>query len=100
MVKPLRRLEHGEQATLVEHLGELRARLVVCLAAISVGRIVAYVFHSHLVHWLELPLPPEHRKLVTFSVAEPFITSFLVSLYAGLLAALPICIYQLWAFMA
>jgi sec-independent protein translocase protein TatC len=100
MKKPLRRLGHGEQATLVEHLGELRGRLFVCLGAICVGLIVAYIFHSRLVHWLELPLPPEHRKLVTFSVAEPFMTSFMVSLYAGLLVAMPICIYELWAFFA
>src|SRR4051812_19188943 len=100
MVRAPRRLLHGEQATLVEHLGELRARIVVCLVAVVATTIVAYIFHSHLIYWLELPLPPERRELVTFTVSEPFMTSLQVSLYTGLLVALPICIYQLWAFLA
>jgi sec-independent protein translocase protein TatC len=100
MLRLPRRLKHGEQATLVDHLGELRGRLVVCLVSIVAGFIVAYVFHSHLIHWLELTLPPERRDLVTFGVTEPFLTSVQVSLYAGFIVAMPICIYQLWSFLA
>jgi sec-independent protein translocase protein TatC len=95
-----RRLDYGEEATLVEHLGELRTRIVVSLLAIILGFSVAYAFHAHLIHWLELALPENRRKLVTFSVAEPFLTSMWVSLYAGLIIALPIVLWQLWAFMA
>src|SRR3954453_8899844 len=93
-----RRLSHGEEATLVEHLGELRGRLVVSLVAIAAGFVVAYVFHSRLVGWLEDALPPEHRKLLTLSPAEPFLTSMWISLYAGFLIALPVILYQMWAF--
>jgi sec-independent protein translocase protein TatC len=95
-----RRLSHGEEATLVEHLGELRARIVISLAAIAVGFVVAYVFHSHLVHWLEDALPANHRKLTTLSPAEPFLTSMWISLYAGFLLAFPVVLYQVWAFFA
>lgn len=95
-----RRLSHGEEATLVEHLGELRARIVISLAAIAAGFVVAYVFHSHLVHWLEDALPANHRKLTTLSPAEPFLTSMWISLYAGFLLALPVVLYQVWAFFA
>ena len=95
-----RRLSYGEEATLVEHLGELRTRIVVALAAIMVGFGVSYGFHSHLVHWLEDALPANRRHLVTFSVAEPFLTSMWVSLYAGLLLALPVVLWQLWSFLA
>src|SRR5262249_49117372 len=66
-----RRLAHGEEATLVEHLGELRARLVVSIVAIGAGFIGAYVIHGHLVRWLEDALPPDHRNLITLSPAEP-----------------------------
>jgi sec-independent protein translocase protein TatC len=95
-----RRLSHGEEATLVEHLGELRGRIVICLIAITVGFIAAYTIHGHLIHWLENALPPEHRKLTTLSPAEPFLTSMWISLYAGFLLALPVVLYQLWAFFA
>jgi sec-independent protein translocase protein TatC len=95
-----RRLSHGEEATLVEHLGELRARIVVSLIGITLGFIVAYAFHGHLVKWLEDALPANHRRLITLSPAEPFLTSMWISLYAGFLLALPIVLYQVWSFFA
>jgi sec-independent protein translocase protein TatC len=100
MKKLPRRLSHGEEATLVEHLGELRARLVISLVAIAVGFVAAYVVHSHLIRWLEDALPPNHRKLTTLSPAEPFLTSMWISLYAGFLLALPVVLYQVWSFFA
>src|SRR6266542_1671821 len=95
-----RRLRHGEEATLVEHLGELRARLVISLVAIAVSFAVVYAFHGHLLDWLNRPLPEHLRKPVTFGVAEPFITSFMVSFWASLLIALPVVMWQLWSFVA
>jgi sec-independent protein translocase protein TatC len=95
-----RRLRHGEEATLVEHLGELRARLIVSLLALAAGFTVAYSFHGRILHWLNKPLPADLRKPVTFSPIEPFTTSIWVSLWAGLLLALPIVFWQLWAFLA
>ena len=95
-----RRLSHGEEATLVEHLGELRARIVVSLIGIMLGFIVAYAFHTHLVKWLEDALPANHRRLTTLSPAEPFLTSMWISLYAGFLLALPVVLYQVWSFFA
>jgi sec-independent protein translocase protein TatC len=95
-----RRLRHGEEATLVEHLGELRARLIVSIVALAAGFGVAYAFHGRLLDWLNRPLPDSLQKPVTFSPIEPFATSIMVSLWAGLLLALPIVLWQLWAFLA
>ena len=93
-----RRLEHGEEATLVEHLEELRQRLFVCLAALAVGFVVGYVIHRHLVHWLTLDLPKNHRRLTTLSIGEPFMTSMWVSLWFGFLLAMPVILFQAWSF--
>lgn len=95
-----RRLRHGEEATLVEHLGELRARLIIALVALGAGFVVAYAFHGHILTWLNRPLPDDLRKPVTFSPIEPFTTSIWVSLWAGLLLALPVVLWQLWSFLA
>jgi sec-independent protein translocase protein TatC len=95
-----RRLRHGEEATLVEHLGELRARLIISLAAIAVAFAVTYTFHGYLLDWLNRPLPEHLRKPATFSPIEPFTTSIWVSLWAALLLALPVVLWQLWAFLA
>jgi sec-independent protein translocase protein TatC len=93
-----RRLGHGEEATLVEHLEELRQRLFVCICAVFVGFVVAYVFHEHLIHWLELELPPGKQHLTTLTLGEPFMTAMWLSVYAGFLVALPIIIWQAWSF--
>ena len=95
-----RRLRHGEEATLVEHLGELRARLFIALGALAVGFIVAYAFHGRILDWLNRPLPDNLDKPTTFSPIEPFATSIVVSLWAGLLLALPVVLWQLWSFLA
>ncbi|MDX6412830.1 MAG: sec-independent protein translocase protein TatC [Gaiellaceae bacterium] len=95
-----RRLNHGESAELVEHLGELRTRLVVAIAAVAVGFGVAYAFHGALLDLLNRPLPEAHRHPVTFGVAEPFLTSVKVSLFAGFLLAVPVVAWQMWGFIA
>jgi sec-independent protein translocase protein TatC len=95
-----RRLDHGEEATLVEHLGELRTRLTLGLVALAVGFGVAFAFHDNLIHWLNQALPPERRHPITLGVAEPFLTSVMVSIYAGFLLALPIILWQIWSFFA
>jgi sec-independent protein translocase protein TatC len=95
-----RRLRHGEEATLVEHLGELRTRLVISLLAIFVPAAVLFVgFRDRLIELLVEPLPDD-KNLVTLGVTEPFFTSLKVCFFAGLAIALPIVLYQLWAFLA
>ena len=95
-----RRLEHGEEVTLVEHLEELRQRLFVCLGALVLGFVVAYVFHRHVLDWLNRYLPHHAAKPFTLGVAEPFLTVMKLCLWAALLLALPVILWQLWAFLA
>jgi sec-independent protein translocase protein TatC len=99
MPKLPRRLSHGEEATLVEHLGELRARLVVSLGAVVVAFVVAFALHEHIVRFLKRPLPDD-VELITLGVTEPFATSVKVSLYTALAVALPVILYQAWSFLA
>ena len=95
-----RRLRHGEEASLVEHLEELRTRLFICLIAIAAAFVVTYTFHGRLLHWLNQPLPADHRRPYTFSPIEPFTTSIWVAIWAAFLIALPIVFWQVWAFFA
>ena len=94
-----RRLLHGEEATLVEHLDELRTRLIVVLLALVPTFLLAFAFHEQIMEWLLVPLPDD-KKLVTLGVTEPFTTSVKVSLIAGLALALPVVLWQIWAFLA
>jgi sec-independent protein translocase protein TatC len=95
-----RRLGHGEEATLVEHLEELRQRIFVCLGALVVGFIATYAIHRHLLHWLNRPLPAHVGKPITLGVAEPFLTVMKISLFGGLILATPVILWQFWGFFA
>jgi sec-independent protein translocase protein TatC len=95
-----RRLDREDEATLVEHLEELRWRIMIALAAVAVATAVAFGFHGHILDLLARPLPPGHRHVAAFSVLEPFSVSLSVSLYAGLLVALPVILWQVWSFLA
>jgi sec-independent protein translocase protein TatC len=99
MPRLVRRLRHGEEATLVEHLGELRTRILISFGALFVAFVPAYVFHEELIDRLKRPLPDDER-LVTLGVTEPFFTSIKVSFVTALAIALPVLLWQLWSFLA
>lgn len=94
-----RRLDHGEEATLVEHLTELRQRLVISLLAFVPAFAVALVFQGRILRWLREPLG-EDKRLITLGVTEPFTTSIKVCLLVALAITLPVLLYQLWSFLA
>ena len=94
-----RRLGHGEEASLVEHLDELRTRLIIGLVAVVPAFVVAFAFHEDIIEWLKGPLPDD-IQLVTLGVTEPLSTSVSVSLITAIALALPVLLWQLWAFLA
>jgi sec-independent protein translocase protein TatC len=94
-----RRLDHGEEATLVEHLDEFRSRLIVSLFALIPIFVLCFAFHEQIMEWLTGPLPDD-KKLVTLGVTEPFTTSVKVSFIAAIALCLPILLWQAWAFLA
>jgi sec-independent protein translocase protein TatC len=94
-----RRLGHGEEATLVEHLDELRSRLIISLLAVAVSFPLTYYFHETLIDWLMRP-KPDDVMIVTLGVAEPFTTALKVSFYASLAIAFPVLVWQAWSFLA
>ena len=95
-----RRLGLGQEVSTVEHLEELRSRLVVAGGAILAGTIAGYLLHHQILRLLVDALPPGHRRLVTLTVTEPFTTSLKLSIAAGFAIASPVVLWQLWAFLA
>jgi sec-independent protein translocase protein TatC len=94
-----RRLDHGEEATLVEHLDELRQRLFFCLGALAVAFVVGFVLHERIINTLKEVLPPERQDdYVTLTVGEPFMMAVWTSIYFAILVTLPIIFWQFWLF--
>jgi sec-independent protein translocase protein TatC len=100
VIRPPRRIRHGDELTLVDHLEELRSRLIVAGAAVLAGTVVGYAVHRRVLELLVAALPRHHRQLVTLGVTEPFTTSLELSLVVGIALALPVVLWQLWAFLA
>jgi sec-independent protein translocase protein TatC len=97
-VRRLRPISHEDRLSVVDHLDELRSRLVVSLAALGVAFALC-LWQNHLI--LEIvnrPLPGNTKPL-TFGVTEPFMTTITNAGYAALLLALPVILYQLFAFV-
>ena len=95
--------------TLVEHLTELRRRLVISAIALVFGAIVAFVVYNRILHLLAEPYAQVTRHkngcgakgcdLVATDPLAPFIVRLKVSTYGGLILALPIILWQVWRFI-
>ena len=88
-----------EALSVVEHLDELRRRIIIAVASLVVAFGVAYAFHERLLRFLAHPLPTKYRTLLTLSPTEGFFTVLKVCFWVALVVALPICLYQLYAFI-
>lgn len=83
------------EMTLVDHLQELRERLIKVLAVLGVASAGCYYYVDTLMSWLILPA----GKLYYMNPAEAFFTYCKVALVGGLLISIPVIIYQFWAFL-
>ena len=98
-MRRVRPISHEDQVSLVEHLDELRARIVVSLSVFGVALALCF-WQNHLL--LELaagPLPSGHTKLITFGITEPFTTTLTVSAYAAIILSMPILLYEAYAYL-
>jgi sec-independent protein translocase protein TatC len=104
-----KRRDAAQGMTVIEHLEELRSRVIVSLIAVVVGATIGWVFFHPIFDFMTKPYvrlckdgvihSPTHCKLVFTGVVEPFLIRFKVSLAAGLAIALPVLLYELWRFI-
>jgi len=86
----------------LDHLEELRMRLIVCLATLGATTIAGFFLSPPVLDWLVIPLKAfqANTKLYFFGVAGGFLVRFKVGLALGFLIALPILFYEFWAFVS
>jgi sec-independent protein translocase protein TatC len=95
----MRPVSHEDQLTLVEHLDELRTRIIVCVPVLAVAFGLCFWQNHLLLEIASGPLPSDHKKLLTFGIAEPFTITITVAAYGALILSLPVLIYQLYAYV-
>jgi sec-independent protein translocase protein TatC len=87
--------------TLIEHLGELRSRIIKVGVAFVALSVIAWFFRERVFEWLLAPAGDAlSGKLNVTSVTEQLFTDMKLALYAGFLLTIPVLLYQAWAFVA
>jgi sec-independent protein translocase protein TatC len=100
MSEPDEKLAEG---TLLSHLLELRDRLLRALVTTLVIAMPCLYFANDIFTWLSAPLRaqlPGGSRLIATSVVAPFMTPFKLALLAAIFLAMPVILYQVWAFVA
>ncbi len=107
-----RRRDSTSTMTMVEHLDELRRRLISSVIAVAVGAVAGWFLYTPVFRLLSNPFcdfirdvprlaidPDRPCRLVYLSVAEPFVTKLKLVVFIGFAVALPVVLYQLWRFI-
>lgn len=91
------------EGSLISHLLELRDRLLKAVLAVVIVFIPAAIYRNELFDGLAKPYITqlaEGSKLIAITVTGPFLMPFKLAFFAGLFVAMPVVLYQLWAFVA
>jgi sec-independent protein translocase protein TatC len=93
---------HQRRMTLLQHLGELRTRILRSLLWVSLAACAAYFFNGRIYDFLLLPLhtAAPGLKLNYFNATEPFIVTIRLAVTAGVVVAAPLVLAELWGFIA
>lgn len=89
--------------TLVEHLSELRKRLIISVLAVAVGLLVVTVFYEAIFEWLLHPYKvanPDNPKLLQTDPLEGFAVRIKVTTYGAIGLAMPVLLWQIWRFIS
>ena len=96
--------DHDDGASsLIEHLIELRARLLRAMVGLGIALLALLPFANRLYRWFAQPLLeklPEGASLIAVEVASPFFAPLKLALFAAVLVTMPWLLYQAWAFVA
>lgn len=91
--------DEGPRLTVIEHLDELRRRLLVSVATLLVTIGISLWQVERLVRWLQRPIEGLVPRLVFFSPTEPLVAYLQVAMLSGVTLAMPMALFQLWRFV-
>jgi sec-independent protein translocase protein TatC len=93
--------ESGSKMSFLEHLDELRKRLIYIAYSLLIGCVIAYAFIQKLVDFVMKPMYKlTGAKLIFTSGPEPFMLYIKIGFIAGIFVASPLILYQVWKFIA
>lgn len=93
----------SEEQPFLDHLIELRGRLLRSLAVVAVIFVPIYYFANDLYEWISEPLTsvlPEGSSMIATQVASPFLTPFKLAVFSAIFVGVPFLLHQVWAFVS
>jgi sec-independent protein translocase protein TatC len=93
---------HPDEMTFFEHFGELRRRIIICLAAVALCAIGTYILYPHILNFLLEPYcktDPGKCSLYVQGPLDAFSIRLDLTAYGGFAVALPVIVFQLWRFV-
>jgi len=87
----------------LDHLTELRKRLIVCIVAVAAGFVISYAFSEQIFQIIVSPVRqglPEGSTLIFIGVTEAFMTYIKVAFISGITISMPVILYEIWFFVA
>jgi sec-independent protein translocase protein TatC len=95
--------ENGGRMTVVEHLSELRRRIIISAIAVSIGAIVCFIFSesiiSFFVTYYRDATHGQKNALIFLGPLDAFLTRLKIATYGGIVLALPVWLFELWRFI-
>jgi sec-independent protein translocase protein TatC len=95
--------ENGGRMTVVEHLTELRRRIIISIIAVSIGAIVCFIFSESIirffVNYYRDATHGEKNALIFLGPLDAFLTRIKIATYGGIVLALPVWLFELWRFI-
>ncbi len=85
--------------SLVEHLEELRRRIIVIAIAVLIGGVVGFFLADPIIVLLRAPLPQGGAELIQTTVGEAFGVRLQLALMTGIAMAMPVILFEIWAFV-
>lgn len=95
--------QEDRELSFLEHLVELRSRLLKACLSIVLVLLALLPFSRHLYETLAAPMMaqlPEGASMIAIDVASPFLTPFKLTMWIAIMISIPVVLYQLWAFVA
>jgi len=86
------------EMSLVDHLVELRGRLIKMVLAVALGSVVGFFFATPIIGILVDPLPSKQLKYT--GLGDAFVINIKIAIVVGIILAMPVILYQIWAFVA
>lgn len=85
--------------TLVEHLDELRSRIIVVAVSVVLAGIIGFMLSEPIAALLQAPLPGDDPRLIALTVGESLAVRLRIALYVGVGLSVPVILYELWRFV-